>query len=521
MTACGVARPNAAVDTGETNFSVTSLLPRPLGQRIPGALHSVSCSLPTMADVVGYEEKRAETVGQMQAGYPRFFLHPLLTRLRQRLANTVPCRAWTLWPVTSERTARALGAHLGGAEEWWFPEEGVWAVVHKEKEELATKARHFLQHTGGFLSSRAAEDALVRAGLLDAAEPEELRTADAKAEVQRVLHGAFPGTCNDDRFITASGMGAVWAAFRAVNRVQARRGRTAWVQLGWLYLDTIALLQKFTADPPNDLLRLKDVRDLAALRGLLEREGDCVAGIILEAPTNPLVQTPDVAAVAELARKHGVLVVIDPAIASPLNVDVLPHADLVACSLTKYTAHEGDVMAGLAVVNPRGPDAGSLRSALREEAEPLYPRDLARLAAQIGGAPEVLARIGANARRVAEFLGAHPRVRRVWWAGQRETAAQLRKIARTAEPWGGVVSFVLNEEWEQFYDEVNLAKGPSFGMGVTLLCPYIYLAHYELVGTTAGRAELVANDLEPGLLRLSVGVEPVEEIIAELERALG
>lgn len=500
---------------------MTTFAPREIGRRIPGSPHSVSCSLPTMADVIGYEERDPATLGRMQAGYPRFFIHPLIERLRRKLARTVPCPAWTLWPVSSERAARRLGAHLGGAEEWWFPREQVWAVVHRENEGLAARARLFLQNTGGLLGSRAAEDALERIGEIAEAAPEVLRTADARAEVQRVLHGAFPGTCNDDRLLAASGMSAVHAAFAAINRVQAPRGRTAWVQLGWLYLDTIALLKKFTADPARDHLRLADVRDLRGLDDLLQREGRRVAGLMLEAPTNPLGQTPDVATVAVLARRHGVRVVIDPAIASPLNLDVLPHADIVACSLTKYTAHEGDVLAGVAVVNPRGPDADALRAALAELIEPPYGRDLARLAAQIGEAPEVLARIGANARAVAEWLGNHPRVRRVWWGGQRETAEALRKIARTEAPWGGVVSFVLNDDFQPFYDAVNLAKGPSFGMGTTLLCPYVYLAHYDLIGTPAGRAELAVNQLEPGLLRLSVGTEPVEEIIAELERALG
>lgn len=506
---------------GGEHRRMTTFAPREIGRRIPGSPHSVSCSLPTMADVIGYEERNPATLERMEAGYPRFFVHPFVERLRRKLARTVPCPAWTLWPVSSERAARRLGAHLGGAEEWWFPREQVWAVVHRENGALASRARLFLQHTGGLLGSRAAEDALERVGEIGEAAPEVLRTADAKAEVQRVLHGAFPGTCNDDRVLTASGMGAVQAAFAAINRAQAPRGRTAWVQLGWLYLDTGALLAKFTPDPARDHLRLADVRDLAALEELLLREGRRVAGLMLEAPTNPLVQTPDVAAVAALARRHGVRVVVDPAIVSPLNVDVLPQADIVACSLTKYAAHEGDVMAGVAVVNPQGPDAGALRRALAELAEPPYWRDLARLAAQIGDAPEVLARIGAGARAVAEWLGRHPRVRRVWWGGQRETVAALRKIARTEEPWGGVVSFVLNGDIQPFYDAVNLAKGPSFGMGTTLLCPYVYLAHYDLIGTAAGRAELAANHLEPGLLRLSVGTEPVEEIIAELERALG
>ena len=146
-------------------------------------------------------------------------------------------------------------------------------------------------------------------------------------------------------------MNALYAAFRAISTLQAPRGRTAWVQLGWLYLDSIALLKKFTPEPARDYLRHGDVTDLAGLERLLTAHGPRIAGMIIEAPTNPLIQTPDVAAVALLARRHGIRLILDPAISSPFNVDLLPHADLVAQSLTKYTAHEGDVIAGTVVVN--------------------------------------------------------------------------------------------------------------------------------------------------------------------------
>ncbi len=500
---------------------MTAFSPIPLGRRIPGVLHSVSCSLPTMRDVIGYEERRAETLAAMAAGYPRFFVHPCVSELRTRLEETCGPVGQTLWPVRSARGATKLVRQLGSGSAMTALGGTVHAVVHDATVEWQNQARRYLQHTGGLLGSREAEDALVRGGWRGAAEREELFAGNAVAEVQRVLGGLFAGTNEGDRLLAASGMSAVHAAFAAVNAVQAPRGRTAWLQLGWLYLDTIALLKKFTANPARDFLHQADALDLAALERTLGEHGPRLAGLVLEAPGNPLVQTADVAAVAALARAQGVRVVIDPAISSPFNVDVLRQADVVAFSLTKYAAHAGDVMAGAAVVNPAGPDAAALREALTQEIEPLYQRDLARLAAQIGGAAEIVERSSANLRRVAEFLERHPRVRRVWWAGQTGCAENYAKIARHPTAWGGVISFVLHEPLENFYDEVRVAKGPSFGMSETLLCPYVYLAHYDLVGTAEGRAELAASGLEPELLRLSVGAEPAEEIVAELARALG
>jgi cystathionine gamma-synthase len=83
-----------------------------------------------------------------------------------------------------------------------------------------------------------------------------------------------------------------------------------------------------------------------------------------------------------------------------------------------------------------------------------------------------------------------------------------------------MIAFSLLGPIEPFYDRLRLPKGPSFGMKTTLLCPFMYLAHYDLVGSAAGRAELEANGLNPDLLRLCVGTEPPEEIIAALKDAL-
>ena len=268
----------------------------------------------------------------------------MVGQLRTHLAGEAQHPEGAFWPVNSERAGHALVHWLGAGEVSSALGGTVTVVRHGDTPELATRARQFLQNTGGYLSSRAAEDALVRAGVRRASEPEEIWPGDAEAEIQRVLAPLFAGTTPEDRRLAASGMTAVHAAFRVVSAVQARRGRTAWLQLGWLYLDMSQVLKKFTPDPARDYLCQRDVFDLAALESLLAQHGERMAGIIMEAPTNPLVETPDVAAVAALARRHGVRVVIDPAISSPFNVDVLPHADVVAFSLTKYAAHAGDVL---------------------------------------------------------------------------------------------------------------------------------------------------------------------------------
>jgi len=495
----------------------------PLGTPIPNHPHAVSCSLPTMAAVRGYEEKDPAVTSRLATGYPRFVVHPFARRLAAHVASRPEFAGRMLWLVSSARMARDLASHLRplpGAAASPFEEDGLHGVSHAGSPETAARAKLYLQHLGGFISSREAEDRLAALGLVPSVQPEELYRGDAAAEIRRHLRRTFPAVTDADLLLANSGMNAIYAAFRAVSDVQAERGRTVWVQLGWLYLDTIAVLKKFTSSP-GDYVYAPDVMDAGALERLFAERGARIAGVVAEVPTNPLIQTADVAALVGLCRRHGAKLILDPSVASASSVYCLPHADLVTASLTKYTGSEGDVIAGVVAVNPAAADAGELRRRTAAALEPVYARDLARLAVQIGGTDAVLARIEETTPRVAAFLSSHPRVRDVFWALQPASRANFLRIARTPGSVGGMISFTLKTPMEPVYDRLRLPKGPSFGMKTTIICPFMYLAHYDLVTTAAGRAELAASGLDPDLLRLCVGTEPAEEIIGALAEALG
>ncbi len=474
-----------------------------------------------MRSVRGYEEKDPEIVRHLSNGYPRFVVHPFAKQLVAHFTATLPAlRGRTLWLTSSAIMARALVAHLGG-QAALFAEHGLTGVSHPASANIYATAKTYLQNLGGFLSSREAEDALVALKLLPSAHREELFPGDASAEIRCHLRPVLTGAADSDLFLANCGMSAIYAAFSAVNAVQAPRGRTVWLQLGWLYLDTIAILKKFTAQP-GDYVYVRDVTDLDALTRIFAAHGARIAGVVAEVPTNPLIQTPDVPAIAALCRKHGARLVLDPSMSSVYSLDVLPHADLLVSSLTKYTASEGDLTAGLVAVNPTGPDAAALRAGITPVIEPLYSRDAARLAWQIARTPDLLAQIEAATPRVVDFLQKHPAVKDVYWALQPESRANYLKLARTPQSTGGMITFTLRAPGalEKFYDQLRLPKGPSFGMKCTLICPFMYLAHYDLVTTPAGLAELAASRLDPDLLRLCIGTEPVEDIIATLAEAL-
>jgi len=472
-----------------------------------------------MAAVRGYEEKDPAVTGNLKSGYPRFLVHPFSRRLGVALAERHGLAGRTLWLTSSRRMAEGLLAHLGQAGAAGFGSDGVHGVSHPESPETALRAKLYLQNVGGFISSRESEDRLAAMGMGPAPGRETTFHGDAAGEVRRVLGPMFAGTAHQDLMLANCGMNAVYAAFRAVSDLQAARGRTGWVQLGWLYLDTIAILRKFTVSK-SDYIHVADVMGLDALRRVLAERGSRIAGVVAEVPTNPLMQTPDVAMLASLCRAHGIKLILDPSLSSAFSVDCLAHADLVVNSLTKYTGSDGDVIAGLVAVNPAAPDAGALRRAVAANIESPYPRDLGRLAAQIGSTAAVLARIEGSTPKVAAFLASHPAVRATHWALGPASRDNYLRVARSPGATGGVISFTLRGRLDAFYDRLRLPKGPSFGMRTTLICPFMYLAHYDLVTSVAGRAELAANGLDPDLLRLCVGTEPADAIIGALGEAL-
>jgi cystathionine gamma-synthase len=488
--------------------------PRPLGTRVPDRLHAVSCSLPTMRDVIGYEEKDAATIAHMSSGYPRFVVHPMLVAVERALRARAGLANAAVWMVSSRRTAERLAAHLAPEAVRIVEHDGLCAVAHRDDLEVRKRARAFLQHTGGFLSSRQAEDYAVARGLVAAAAPEDAFAGDAAAEIRRVLGGLFGAARPHDVLLAPSGMNAFWGAFQAVAARQGTLGRDTWLQVGWLYLDTAAILAKFTG---GRVVRVFDVNDRAALERAFREHGSRLAGVVTEVTTNPLIHTTDLPWLASRARAHGACMMVDPSVASPFNVDVAPYSDVVLNSLTKYAAADGDVIAGAVVLTAACPDREALRSAIAAEIEPVYPRDLARLAHQIGGYNAFVPTLAAGARAVADHLARRRGVRRLFWSLQEGSRANYLALARAPDRIAPVISFEIDGAIAPFYDAVPIAKGPSFGMRTSLLCPFVYLAHYDLVTSADGLRLLAEAGLSPELLRLSVGQEPPEAIIDALE----
>ncbi len=234
----------------------------------------------------------------------------------------------------------------------------------------------------------------------------------------------------------------------------------------------------------------------------------------IETPTNPLLNLVDIPAVAAAAEAAGALLVVDSTFATPFLQNPLDlGADIVLHSTTKYLGGHSDVIGGFAGTND--PTIAErlrfLQKSLGAVAGPfdswLVLRGLKTLAIR-------MERHCANARAVAEFLSAHPRVTQVLWPGLPEHPGH-EIAARQMRDFGGMVSFLVETE-EEAVELVSQTKvwtlAESLGGVESLIEHPARMTH---ASTAAGPFAAPRN-----LVRLSVGIESAEDLVADLARAL-
>lgn len=479
--------------------------PFPLGEVLPSYPHGTVLSLPTLADVIGYERHDAATWATIRAGYPRFVLNDLVKACRDQAADKLGYNRLQSLALHSLKGAKQAIA-LAQPAQARCHDMGSWALLEVDPASFERTSK-IIQHAGLRLASRAAEAWLTKLLL------KEIKT------VEPLLLPWVKPAGLDDLKLTPSGMNAVAAAIEAVRQVQRPHHRRVWLQLGWLYVDSSELLRK-TLPADETLVVLDDVADLTALEHFFTAHQGKIAGVLAELPNNPGLASPQLAHLKKLAQAEGALLILDPSSSGLVNVDLMPYADVLVTSLTKYSGHRGDVMMGLIVVHPQGAHASALRKVAFDWVGPVAPGDALVLAEQLPAMEAVAALQNKNAQQLATFLLQHPAVARVLVADQGPTAAAYAQVARGPNRPGSLITFELKGDLASFYNAVDLVKGPSFGLDFTLLAPFLWLSHFEWVTQEAGRARIRQAGLSPDLIRLSVGTEDVAWIQARLGAAL-
>ncbi len=441
---------------------------------------------------------------RLTTGYPRFVYNALCRRLFDDCVSQYGGEDESCLVFPSLRTAKFCAEFIERRTQCRprlqeLEQRGVWGVLFPVAAAPAAKA--FWQHSGWGVSSRQAEAVLEGRRATDA-------TA-AKSAIRQRLSDIM-GVPKDAVTLFPTGMAAFHALHRAFGAAFA--GRKS-VQFGFPYVDSLKVQDGFGAGA--HFFPRGDEADLAALEDLAGSTP--LSAICTEFPANPLLTSPDLERLAEIARKADVPLIVDDTVASCVNVDLLPVSDVIWCSLTKYFSGRGDVTGGAVVVNPRSRFAERMASALGAEDEDLlWCEDADVLEANSRDFVERVQTVNRSAEQLATFLVQHPVVAAVHYpahtAKERYSAFQ-----RDGGGFGGLLSLEVRNPAEQaprFFDALEVSKGPNLGMSYTLACPFTILAHYNELDF----AERCG--VSRWLIRVSVGTEPGADLIRRFGAAL-
>lgn len=291
-----------------------------------------------------------------------------------------------------------------------------------------------------------------------------------------------------------SGMGAV----TAVLDIALTPARNRMLVLGNVYRDTHLLLEEQLWAGKNVKTDFLDTHDLP---GLQARIADpALAGVLIETITNPLIEIPDLPAIADICRQAGKPLLVDSTMAGPLNACPLDlGATVVMHSTSKYLS--GSNVHGGGIVLTRDADwMQALSDQQVRWANRLSPLEFPALLEGLDSYAERIARFNANGEALAACLREHPAVETVYY-GNQGRPDWLKGL-------GSVVSCELKEaslsKVAAFFDAElpGVIKAPSLGSNQTLFCPYVLLAYYD-----KSDDYLRECNLSKTLLRFAAGCE--------------
>ncbi len=239
--------------------------------------------------------------------------------------------------------------------------------------------------------------------------------------------------------------------------------------------------------------------------------------ILSESPTNPYLRVLDLKKLASIAKTHHLKTIIDSTFATPINQQPLACGiDYVIHSATKYLGGHNDLLAGVVVgSNQAVSEVKALQGILGDVIDPhaayLLLRGLKTLDLRVRRQNE-------TAGKLAQFLARHPAVRRVYYPGLASHPDHHIAVEQMSG-FGGVVSFELDTDFDgagRFIDALQIPYiGPSLGGVESLVEQVALVSYFDL--TTAERAAIGISD---SLVRLAVGVEAADDLLADLVQAL-
>ncbi|MBU1820875.1 MAG: cystathionine gamma-synthase [Bacteroidetes bacterium] len=283
-----------------------------------------------------------------------------------------------------------------------------------------------------------------------------------------------------------------------------------------LYGGTYRIMKKIF-EPFGLVFHFVDMSDLANVKASLT---DKTRMIWVETPTNPLLKIIDIEAITALSREKGIMSVVDNTFASPYLQNPLDlGADIVMHSVTKYLGGHSDTVMGALVLND---DDWAAQLAFIQNASGAVPgpQDCFLVLRGLKTLHIRMQRHCENASKVATWLSEHPKVGKVYYPGL-ATHPGHKLAARQMRGFGGMVSFELKgdvyEEAVKVMESLHVfSLGESLG-GVESLCTH----PASMTHASIPKEERAKAGLKDTLIRLSVGIEDLEDLIDDLKQAIG
>jgi cystathionine beta-lyase/cystathionine gamma-synthase len=306
---------------------------------------------------------------------------------------------------------------------------------------------------------------------------------------------------------------AYGSGMAAISSICLAFGRGGIVCVGEIYGGTTVFLQQ-QASLLGINSRFIASGDDKALESALEQGASLV---YMETPANPTLKVIDIEKTAMLSHRHGVRLVVDNTFATPINQQPLSlGADLALQSATKYLGGHSDLTAG--VVSGRDQDITELNHWRKSLGQAIAPEIAHKLKRSLVTLPLRVERHNSNAQTLAEFLHQHPAVAQVYYPGL-PSSPDHDLAVRQMQGFGGMLSFDIKDSGSaarQFVDKLSLMKlAPSLGGAETLITQPVTSSHYGLPQQLLDEAGISER-----MIRLSVGLEAVQDLIRDLEQAL-
>jgi len=281
-----------------------------------------------------------------------------------------------------------------------------------------------------------------------------------------------------------------------------------------LYGGSVRLYQHISSKNGISVTML-DTGDLAAVKQAVTRS---TKAIFIETPTNPMMQVTDIAAVAKIARQHKILTIVDNTFLTPfLQQPLALGGDIVLHSGTKYLGGHNDTLAGFLVVKSQE-IAERLRFLYKTTGACLSPLDSWLMIRGIKTLAVRMKQQEKSAKTLARWLKTQPKVKTVYYCGLPEHPGYAVS-KKQSSGFGGMISFEVESEdvAKQILENLRLISFAESLGGVETLMTYPYLQTHADVPEEQRKAK----GINERLLRLSVGLEDADDLIADIANALG